>query len=200
MRRLLLTSAGFENKRIGDEFLRLVNKEPANIKVLFIPTASRTEEELYYVGLCIDELIEMGIKIENIITYNLDYNIEYNEVRGIDSIYVCGGNTYYLLSKVREANFEKVLDRLIDKGKLYLGVSAGSVVAGPNIGISSSENDVGLNDLTGLKLTNLVVAPHYCPEKVEKVEKFKNETDYTIYPLTDEQALLIIDDKIEIIQ
>jgi peptidase E len=47
MYKLLLTSAGFENAKIGKEFLRLINNNPATTKVLFIPTASRTEEELY---------------------------------------------------------------------------------------------------------------------------------------------------------
>jgi len=49
VRKILLTSAGFENKEIGVEnktignaFLSLVGKEPKNINVIFIPTAAFT--------------------------------------------------------------------------------------------------------------------------------------------------------------
>lgn len=45
MKKLLLTSAGFLNPKIGDEFLKLLSKNPKDIKVLFIPTASEYKLE-----------------------------------------------------------------------------------------------------------------------------------------------------------
>ena len=39
MKKLLLTSAGFENPKIGEEFLKSVNKPVSEIKIIFVPTA-----------------------------------------------------------------------------------------------------------------------------------------------------------------
>lgn len=38
MKKILLTSGGFDNKKIADKFLELVNKPVNEIKVLFITT------------------------------------------------------------------------------------------------------------------------------------------------------------------
>ena len=67
MKKLLLTSAGFQNPETADEFLKLIDKSPSEIKIIFVPTASsRTEEELKYIKESKKELIDIGIREENI--------------------------------------------------------------------------------------------------------------------------------------
>ena len=70
MKKLLLTSAGFVNPKMREKFLKLVNKPASKIKVLFIPIASRTGEELHYVEKSRQELLDLGIAKENIIDVN----------------------------------------------------------------------------------------------------------------------------------
>lgn len=202
MSKILLTSAGFENPIVGNEFLNLVNKTPSTIKVLFIPTASRAEEELYYVEKSKEELLSIGIEEKNIITFNLDYDLSEEELNKIDVIYVCGGNTFYLLHRVRETKFDKVIMDFISSGKVYVGVSAGSVLAGPNINIRNlyKDNDIGIEDFQGLNITDIIVIPHYTEEEKEKIEQIKEDTKYEIITLTDNQALLIIDEDIKVIE
>jgi dipeptidase E len=202
MYKLLLTSAGFENPKIGKEFLKLINDNPSITKVLFIPTASRTEDELYYVEKSKKELLAVGIKEENIIIYNLDYRISNEALDEINVVYICGGNTFYLLHKIREAKFDIVLTELIQSGIIYVGASAGSLLVGPNINIPdySDSNDIGISDYTGLNITNTVIVPHYSEEQKERIEEAKQKTKYPVIPLTDSQALLIIDENITIIE
>lgn len=202
MSKILLTSAGFENPIVGNEFLNLVNKTPSIIKVLFIPTASRTEEELYYVKKSKEELLSFGIEEKNIITFNLDYDLSKEELNRFDAIYVCGGNTFYLLHRVRETKFDKVIMDFVSSGKVYVGVSAGSLLAGPNIKIKDlyKDNDIGIKDFRGLNLTNITVIPHYTEEAKEKIEQIKEDIKYEIITLTDNQALLIIDEDIKVIE
>lgn len=202
MSKILLTSAGFENPIVGDEFLNLVNKTTSTIKVLFIPTASRTEEELYYVEKSKEELLSIGIEEENIITFNLDYTLSEEELNKFDAIYVCGGNTFYLLHRVRETKFDKVIMDFVSSGKVYVGVSAGSLLAGPNIKIKDlyMDNDIGIKDFRGLNITNITVIPHYTEEAKEKIQQIKEDTEYEIITLTDNQALLIIDEDIKVIE
>lgn len=202
MTKLLLTSTGLANKNITNQFLQIIDKPVSQIKIIFVPTASRSEEELKYVEESKKELLDLGILENNIKTLNLDKPVSFTEVEDFDVIYVCGGNTFYLLKKVRETGFDKVIVEFAKTGKLYFGVSAGSILVCPNIDIASpfDENDVNLTDLTGLNLTDVIVSPHYKDEEKSIIDDFKKKSQYEVVPLTDEQALLIIDGKTKIVE
>jgi dipeptidase E len=200
MKKLLLTSAGFLNPKIGEEFLKLVNKPASDIKLIFV-TLARTKEELYYIGESKKELLDIGITNRNLKILNLGNKVLYDEVNGFDVIYVCGGNTFYLLYKFRETGFGEVIKKFIENGGVYVGVSAGSIIVGPNIEIASlgDKNDVGLKDLTGLSLVDVAISPHFNEEEHKAVEEFKKKVSYQVIPLTDNQALLILNSKTNII-
>lgn len=199
--KLILTSAGFENPKIEKEFLRLINKPVSEIKVLFIPTAARTDEELSYVDKSKRELLNLGIKRENIYVYNLDGKINDDKLKEVNTIYVCGGNTFYLLHKVKESKFDKKIKEMVGDGVVYCGASAGSILVGPDIGISGIEkNDIGIKDLTGLNLTDKIISPNYTKEEEDVVSKFEKEIGRKITRLTDNQALLIEGDEVKVVE
>ena len=202
MTKLLLTSTGLANQNITNQFLQIISKPVSQIKIIFVPTASRSEEELKYVQESKKELLDLGILENNIKTLNLDKPVSFEEVENFDVIYVCGGNTFYLLKKVRETGFDKVIIEFAKTDKLYFGVSAGSILVCPNIDIASpfDENDVSLTDLTGLNLTDVIVSPHYKDEEKTIIEDFRKKSQYEVAPLTDEQALLVIDGETKIVE
>ena len=205
MTKLLLTATGLANQNIKNQFLQIIDKPISQVKIIFVPTASRSEEELKYVDESKKELLDLGISENNIKTLNLDKPVSFQDVEGFDVIYVCGGNTFYLLKKVRETGFDKVIIEFAKTDKLYLGVSAGSILVNPDIstagtGLEPDENDVGLIDLTGLNLTDVLVSPHYCEEEKLIIDEFKKKSQYKVIPLTDNQALLIIDGETKIIE
>jgi len=205
MKKLFLTSAALTTKLLRDEFFKLVGKSVAEIKVVFVPTASRTKEELHWVGESKKELFEIGIQKENVKVIELNHHINYSEIKDFDVLYVCGGNTFYLMHKTKETGFDKAIKQFVQDGKVYLGVSAGSMIIGPNIEIAGlckdwDKNDIGLKDFTGLNLTDIEICPHFqdYPDK-ERFEKFKKTVDYKLIGLTDEQALLVTDDEKRVI-
>ena len=202
MAKLLLTSTGLANKNIANQFLQLIGKPVSQIKMIFVPAAARTKEELRYVEESKTELLNLGILADNIKTIYLDKPVSFKEIKYFDTLYVCGGNTFYLLKKVRETGFDKAIKEFVKKDKLYLGVSAGSILAGPNIEIASpfDKNDVHLTDLTGLHLTEIIVSPHYNNKEKRIIDNFKKKSRYKVAPLTDEQALLIMDGKIGMVE
>jgi len=205
MTKLLLTSTGLANQNIKNQFLQIIDKPISQVKIIFVPTASRSKEELKYVDKSKKELLDLGIPENNIKTLNLDKHVSFQDVEGFDVIYVCGGNTFYLLKKVRETGFDKVIFEFVKTDKLYLGVSAGSILVNPDIsaastGLEPDENDVGLTDLTGLNLTEIIVSPHYCEEEKPIIDKFKKKSQYKVVPLTDSQALLVIGMETKIIE
>ncbi len=202
MTKLLLTSTGLANQNITNQFLQIIDKPVSQIKIIFVPTASRTDEELKYVDESKKELLDLGILENNIKTLNLDKLVSFDEVEDFDVIYICGGNTFYLLKKVRETGFDKVIIEFAKTDKLYFGVSAGSILVCPNINIASpfDENDVNLTDLTGLNLTDVIVSPHYKDEEKTIIDDFKKKSQYEVVPLTDEQALLVVDGETKIVE
>lgn len=202
MTKLLLTSAGLINQNIIKNFLQLLNKPIYQAKIIFIPTAARSSEELKYVNKSKKKLVDLGIIKKNIKTINLNTPINFNDVKNYDACYVCGGNTFYLLKKIRETNFDKIIKEFINDNKLYVGVSAGSILAGPNIDIAIpfDKNDIDLKNLTGLNLTKIIVSPHYCKKEKIIIDNFKKKSKYKIIPLTDNQALLINNKEVKIIK
>jgi dipeptidase E len=199
--KLLLTSAGFENPKVGQEFLKLVGKPAGKIKVVFIPTASMSEEELIYVRKSKDELACFGVRLKNIVELNIDHKIYYSGIKDFDVMYMCGGNTFHLLSQIKKFDFEKVIDRFIKSGKVYVGVSAGSIIMGPNIELAKfgDKKDGRMKDFTGLKYISEAIAPHVTDEDVFQVKAFQKKVKYKIIPLKDSQAVKVIDGKSQIV-
>jgi len=185
---LLLTSAGLANQEIIDTFLWILNKPVDQINLLFIPTASRSEAELVYVAESRQELVDLGVK--NITTHNLDHPFAKNDLKNVDVIYVCGGNTFYLLQQLRASGLDKILP---DFTGTYVGVSAGSIVMGPNIEVSApwDDNDIDLDDTTGLNIVDFAVIPHFQRKDIEIIQELRDQANYEILELTDNQAVLV---------
>lgn len=127
MKKILLTSTGFENKNIENKFLELLNKNVEETKVLFIITAAIDIGAVKILSKCADDLLNCGIKEENIAIYNMHKAINEEELQKFDAIYVCGGNTKYLVDRMNEINFKEVVNKFINNGGIYIGVSAGSI-------------------------------------------------------------------------
>ncbi|NQV00825.1 MAG: Type 1 glutamine amidotransferase-like domain-containing protein [Parcubacteria group bacterium] len=202
MKKLFLTSAGFLNKEVSDLFLKELDKKPEDSKI-FMVTSARIKEEEYYIEESKKELTDLGFK--DIFVFNLDKKISMEEVKDFDALYICGGNTYYIMKRFRQTGLDKIVIELVNQGKIYVGVSAGSIMAGPNIeisgwGMDGDENDVDLKDLTGFNFTNISIFPHFEEKHRQEVEEFKKKVKYPVIELTDNQAVFIEGDKHKIIE
>lgn len=189
MSRLLLTSAGFENPHLGEIFLELLGKSAEGVSILFIPTAAITEETMIYAERSKEELLSLGIKESNIRTFNMEYKLTYDEINGFDAMYVCGGYTLHLLNKVKEAGFDSLIMEFINNGKLYLGVSAGSIIVGPTI-----------QGTPGLNIIDKIIFPHYCEDKKEELKMLEDNYGHSVIPLTDNQAVLVENEVLSIVE
>ena len=129
MRKILLTSTGFENRSIENKFLELLNKKVDEAKVLFIIAAAIEPDAIRMLSGCLDDLTNCGIKDENIGIYDLHKAMSDEELNKFDAIYVCGGSTKHLVSRMQEIDFKESVNKYIDNGGIYIGVSAGSVCA-----------------------------------------------------------------------
>lgn len=119
----------------------------------------------------------------------------------LDALYVAGGSTFALLDALRTAGVKEIIADRVRAGLLYIGASAGSIVAGPSIEPASLMDDPGdapeLDDYRGLQLIPDVVIPHadgqlapYPPELIQRtLERYG--ADHRLIPLRDDQALLV---------
>ena len=127
MKKIILTSGGFDNKNVADKFLKLVNKPVNEIKILFITTAAVEPDAVMILPACIEDLTKVcQIPIDNITIYDMHKLISREEIIKFDAIYMCGGNTEYLVERIDEIGFKELLDYYIENGGIYIGVSAGS--------------------------------------------------------------------------
>lgn len=204
MKKLLLTSTGLSNEKIVHSFFGLIQKAPEDVRIAFVPAAASSPEEMNYVEESREELIRFGVRRENIKDFDLCHTIDYSEIEDCDAMYVCGGNTFNLLAKIRKTNFDVALERFLASGKVYFGVSAGSIVVTPSIEIALVEpgdsNDVGITDFRGLNIVDFEISPHV-PEIVsyDNVEKYSKTTKNKIYAIDHNSAILVQDKSVQII-
>jgi peptidase E len=181
-RKILLTSAGFETKEINDAFLRFVGKNPADIKALFIPTAAIFPGAVAVLPKCMDDLLRVGIPEGNIRVFDLHRALSADELSEFDAVYFTGGNPQYLLERINDTGFRDPLYAFV-RGGVYIGVSAGSIVAAGNL----------TNNLGYLKASLRVHTETGTPPGI-----FDNDT-VTQIDLTNNQTVLIQDSIYEII-
>lgn len=131
--RVILTSCGLETERIKAAFLKLLGKDPASARALFIPTAAIDADAVEVLPKCMNDLLKCGIPKENIRVFDLHRNMTPEELREFDAVYLCGGRTAYLLERVNDTGFRDTLLGYIREGGLVLGVSAGSLIFADNL-------------------------------------------------------------------
>jgi dipeptidase E len=195
----LLTSDGFKNRHVGAVFAALVGN-PGTSRVLYFPTASHLEKDRGYTRQSLQELRDVGCL--DIREREMDHRFTPREFDGYNVVYVDGGNTFYLLRKMRECGFKEALVPFLRHGGIYVGVSAGSIVAGPDIGIAApfDENDAGLTDMTGLQMVNAIVSPHFTRAEEPDIARYELEhPDLRVVRLPDGQALLVRDGEEQVV-
>jgi dipeptidase E len=200
---LLLTSAGMQMK---SDIIKLLQKPAYDVTVAFITTAAKPQENLDYLKRDWEIMKEeLRFNIEEI---DIDGKTESQVMKLLelkDIIFVEGGNTFYLLKSMRACNFEKVIRKLLKQGKVYIGASAGSIVAGRTIktaGWDGDKNAVKLKNLKGLNLVPFDIFVHYQPEYAEIIKKeIKNPKKRAkkLRILTDQQAILVQGKEIDLI-
>lgn len=131
--RVLLTSAGLETEEIKECFMNMAGKDMSCVKALFIPTAAIDAGAIGVLPKCMNDLLKCGIPENNIKVYDLHIGMEIEELQQYDVIYLCGGNTHYLLERINDTNFNKTLMEYINNNGLVIGVSAGSLIFSNNL-------------------------------------------------------------------
>jgi putative dipeptidase E len=167
-------------------------------KVAFIDTAAKFEEVNFYVDEAVEILENFGAKLRRLdvscakdsaalVSSQDEPSCEDEILSAISQcniIYVSGGNTFYLLNELRKSHVWQAIKNAVKAGKIYIGESAGAIVAAPDTRYATlmDENSVNVSDFTGLNLVDFFTVPHFdCEPFVEAtheiMEKFGNLCD-----------------------
>lgn len=208
--KLLLTSAGITNKSLANALLELTDKPFEETSVVFIPTASNVEKGDK--GWLIDNLVQLQ---------NLNFKqIEIADISAVpekvwrpkleeaDVLFFEGGNTYHLMEWMNKSGLTELLPELL-KTRVYVGVSAGSMVTNPDLALKLSQVVYGedldkTEDMDGLKYVDFYFLPHLNSEyfvnlRKKNIEEASAGITSKIYAMDDASGLKIVDGNIDII-
>lgn len=212
--KLLLTSNGISNKSIARALIRLAGKPAKQLKVIFIVTASLRDEGDK--GWLIDDfnnVYKLGFSQVDILDFMACSNSEMKRrLRAADIIIVGGGNTLYLSHALKKRGLYALLPKLL-KTRVYVGISAGSIVTGPRLMLSGSmilplydeskkivisRNDKGLN-FVDFGFRPHLNSPHFKKIRIPILEKRKHLIPFPFYAADDNTAVLVDGKRVEVI-
>jgi len=202
MKKLFLSSSFKDVASLFEQF----EENLQGRRVTFIPTASVPERIVFYVKAGKKALEKMGL-IVDVLEVSTATPAEIRETLAKnDFIYVSGGNTFFLMQELRRSGADKIIVEEVNAGKLYIGESAGAVVASASIEYVAAMDSVkkapNLQGFEGLGLTNFYTVPHHtnAPFKkaVEKVRAQYGEA-LELRLISNKQALTVCGDEVRVL-
>lgn len=142
--------------------------------LLFIPYARPGGiSHSAYTSIVSDALHGLSFTVQGI--HEFDDPIK--AIKDAEAIYVGGGNTFVLMDQLISSDLINVLKNRVKAGAPYLGTSAGSNIAGPNVKTTNDMPIVHPETLDALDLVPFNINPHYLDPDPDS--KHKGETRET---------------------
>ncbi len=130
-----------------------------------------------------------------------------SDLAKFDVMYVEGGNSFYLLQESQKSGFIPFVQKRVEEGMIYLGTSAGSVIAGPDIEPFRQDSRAALapdlHGTQGYNLVNFIICPHWGqPKRRDLFNSYRlnhmyNE-DHPYVILNDHQYVEVMGDTFQI--
>lgn len=208
--KLLLTSGGLTNKSISDALIGLVGKKSEDTFLCFIPTAATIEmgDKDWFINDLIN-IHKQNFKSVAIADISaVPENIWRPQMEEADVLFFSGGNTYHLMEWINKSGLVNLLPEFL-KTKVWVGLSAGSMVTNPDLAAKISqalykEDFDKVGEMPGLNYVDFYTLPHlnsqYFPDLIKKnIENLASRVSSKIYALDDQSALKCVDGKVEVI-
>lgn len=208
--KLLLTSAGITNRSIAHALHQLNGKLFEETTLAFIPTAANVEPGDK--DWLIDDMMNcknLGVESIDVVDISaIPREMWEKRLRAVDIIVVGGGNTYHLMYWMNTSGLAEIMNDLL-KTKIYVGISAGSMVQTKNLALSQSAKMyteyIGEEEINaGLGNVDFHIRPHlnspWFPQvRKEYVKERAKELKEPIYAIDDNTAIQVVDGKVDVI-
>lgn len=180
----------------------LARSLPTGRRLLYVPVAMRNGARTF--GECWDwasvfyakfgvNLIDMWTDLEK---------RNFAQLANYGAVLFGGGNTFLLAAEARTPLFRRAFREFLASGGIYLGGSAGAILAGADVRTAlfcGDRNNVRLRNFGGLRLLgDWSVVPHYKQDMRHALISHTAETGNTVLAIPGESAARIRDGRIEV--
>src|SRR6476660_2805252 len=212
--KLLLTSAGINNKSIHDALVDMLGKPIADSTALCIPTAQYGHPWVgpgekvwqFISGDSQHPMVGLGWKSVGVLELTALPSIDEERwvplVRETDVLLVAGGDVLYLCHWMRESGLADLLPTLSEM--LWMGLSAGSMVMTPEVGEDFIQWRPPTGDISTLGLVDFSIFPHVAPEgmpgnTMAEAESWIQGISGPAYITDGQTAIAVVDGVVEVI-
>jgi dipeptidase E len=211
---LLLTASGLRNETLRDALRDMLGKPFGSANVVFVPTASVAEPGDHGWFLAdMNRLHGLGWREFDVLELNgLPRRTVLDRLQRADVIYAEGGNQYHLArSIIGNGLADGFLEAL--ESRVYVGVSAGSMIFSRNLTTESADVMGDAKDLQVLDATTVTppfglfdwyLKPHLnspdFPERDDAwADRVASRADFPIYFIDDETAVRVRGDTVDVV-
>ncbi|MET7479761.1 Type 1 glutamine amidotransferase-like domain-containing protein [Streptomyces sp. NPDC005648] len=211
---LLLTASGLRNETLREALRDMLGKPFEAANVVFVPTASVAEAGDH--GWLVEDMSRLhglGWREFDVLELNgLPRRMVLDRLLHADVIYVEGGNHYHLARSITGNDLADGFLAALES-RVYVGVSAGSMIFSRNLTEHSADVIGDTADLHALGATTVqppfglfdwylkphLHSPHF-PERDDAwADRIVARADFPIYFIDDETAVRVQDDKTTVV-
>lgn len=167
-------------------------------EILFIPTAANVKEYWDYVDEGIAVLKENGYDVTILDVATTPHNKSAQAIKNSKCLCISGGNTFYLLQELKRNGLLDLIKQRVQDGMLYIGESAGAIIACPNISYNQIMDDktvaTELINYSGMGLVDYYVLPHngefpFVKTTAQTIKVYGEKIN--LIPLNNSQAIIV---------
>jgi len=177
--------------------------------VLFIANAADMHADKWFVDIDRKAFIEQGYQLTEIDLRETSPEQLDNLMGKADTMHICGGSVYYLVSLLRDKGLDQVIKQAIrDEKIIYTGTSAGSIIVSKNIKPFSYDGEEApyvkkVPDHTALEIIDFSIMPHinstdFVEENKKVVENMPKDLE-PLFFITDNQTIWIDNNCIQLL-
>jgi len=171
--------------------------DPGDLRTVFVPTAGSAYGSAPWIDMRRQWLVRNGFRFDELELATSSPQATLRALSKAEFVYVEGGNTYFLLHHMKRTLF---WDALAGLGIVYAGVSAGAIVACPDIAYIRDLDDRSLApelvDTRGAGVIDFRILPHFDDPRVrptiDRILAGWPERD-SLVKLNDDEAIVVSD-------
>ncbi len=207
MKLFLASYSPCANEVLGKAFLELLSKPVNQNKLLMLSMETTSDFYKKYLETDRQWYIKQGFQERNVSILNLKTDA-IPSFEDLDVLHMWGGNTWHYLKRIREMGLAPRIREFIERGGVYVGTSAGSMLMCPDVDarLTPDPNDIGLVDVSGFGYIDFNIIPHWdslgslgLSSSLIDYMRYVWETGKRVVPLTDNQAVRVLDNEVKII-